>query len=272
MTPLSGLLGSRRLAARAAAGDERAFATIFEHHHQELYRYCLAILRRPADAEDALQATMSKALQALPGEERRIELRPWLFRVAHNEAISILRARRDEIGELPEDSPGGVEPAAQAESSERLRTLVADLESLPDRQRSALLMRELSDLSYGEIAKTLDCGEGAARQTVYEARSALQTREEGRRMDCADVRRAISDGDRRRLRGRRVRAHLDGCEGCRTFEAAISVRRADLAALAPPLPLAAAAGILGGLLGHGGGAGGAAAGAASARPGPGPGP
>ena len=79
------------LVRRAAKGDERAFAAIFKRHHQELYRYCRAILRDSDDAQDALQATMVKALRALPGEEREIALKPWLFRVAHNEAIGIAR-------------------------------------------------------------------------------------------------------------------------------------------------------------------------------------
>ncbi len=248
-----GLLGPQRLARQAAAGDERAFATIFERHHQELYRYCLAILRNPADAEDALQSTMSKALQALPGDGREIQLRPWLFRVAHNESIAILRERRPTRAAAEDlDPAGGVEPEAAAERSERLRTLVADLKQLPDRQRSALVMRELSGLGYSEIAAALDCSEGAARQTLYEARAALQTRAEGRQMECEEARRAISAGDRRRLRGRKLRAHLSDCDGCSDFEAAIAARRRDLAVIAPPLPVASAAGIFAGLAGGSG--------------------
>ena len=263
-------LGGRHLAARAAAGDRRAFEKIFERHHQELYRYCLAIVRNPADAEDALQATMSKALQALPGESRRIELRPWLFRVAHNESISIIRGRRVEVqGEVQGKAEELSEPGAEvaAEHRDRLRTLVRDLQELPERQRSALVMRELSDLSYREIGTALGSSEGSARQTVYEARQALQVREEGRSMECTEARRALSDGDRRRLRNRRLRAHLSACDGCSAFQAAIAARRADLRALTPPLPLAAAASLLGGIAGSGtaatagGGIGAAGAGA-----------
>ena len=86
-----------RLSRRAKRGDEGAFEEIFRSHHQELYRYCLAILRDRDDAEDALQATMAAALRSLPGEERHVEIRPWLFRVAHNEAISLLRKRRPSV-------------------------------------------------------------------------------------------------------------------------------------------------------------------------------
>ena len=107
------------------------------------------------------------------------------------------------------------------ESRERLRTLVADLATLSERQRSALVMRELSGLSHEQIAAALGTSSGAARQVVYEARQALLELEEGRGMECERVRMALSDGDGRRLRGRGVRAHLRGCQGCRDFQAGI---------------------------------------------------
>jgi hypothetical protein len=123
-------------------------------------------------------------------------------------------------------------------------------------------MRELSGLSYGEIAGAFDTTVAGAKQAVYEARIALHELGEGREMECDAVRERISAGDRRRLRGRMVRAHLRTCASCRSFERAIPARAADLAALAPPLPVAAAAGLLHGLVG--GGAGGTGAGAGSA--------
>src|SRR3954452_16198223 len=70
------------------------FAAVYERHHQALYRYCRSILRHEEDAQDALQNTMARAFSALQSEQRDFELRPWLFRIAHNEAISILRRRR----------------------------------------------------------------------------------------------------------------------------------------------------------------------------------
>lgn len=255
-------LQALRLGRRAKRGERSAFAEIFRTHHQGLYRYCLAILRDRDDAEDALQATMAAALRSLPGESRRIEVRPWLFRVAHNESISILRRRRDEAGEDELADRAALPHDAEIATRERLRSLVADLGELPERQRSAIVMRELSGLSYGEIAMALSCTEGGARQAVYEARTALRDREEGREMECEQVRLVLSDRDGRRLRSRRLRAHLKGCDGCRGFAASISRRRVDLDALFPPLPAAAAGAMLSGLIG--GGAGGAAAGGTAA--------
>ena len=96
-----------RLARRARRGDERAFAAIFERYHQQLYRYCLGILANPEDAQDALQNTMVKALRALPGEERSISLKPWLYRIAHNESIDLLRRRRVTEPVDPDSLPEG---------------------------------------------------------------------------------------------------------------------------------------------------------------------
>jgi RNA polymerase sigma factor (sigma-70 family) len=257
------LSADERLARRVARGDPRAFATIFERHHQELYRYCRALVGDPSDAEDALQSTMLAALAALPGERRDIALRPWLFRVAHNEAISIIRRRRPTVDpeELAAHAIDGIDGVVG--TRQRLRQLVSDLQALPERQRSALVMRELSGLSYANIGEVLGTTSGASRQLVYEARQALAELEAGREMDCAVVRRAISDREGKVMRRRRVRAHLRDCQGCRDFHSGISTRRAELHALCPPLPAFASAGMLASVLGAGGAAGGLTGGAAA---------
>src|SRR5438105_2065038 len=252
----------QRLARLASRGNARAFAVLYERHHQALYRYCLAIVRAPEDAQDALQNTFMHAFAALRASEREVAVRPWLFRVAHNEAVSILRRRRqnEPLEEQHEPSRDTVE--ASAVQRERLAELVADLQQLPIKQRAALLMRELSGLSIEELATALGVSAGAAKQTLFEARTSLHAFAKGRDMECEAVRRAISDGDGRVLRARDVRAHLRACGACSEFLALIDSRSAELQALAPPLPAAASASVLAGLLAHGGGglqAGGAAA-------------
>ncbi len=252
------LLGDERLARMAADGDERAFAAIYRRYGQELHRYCTAILGNAEDAADALQNTMVSALRALPGERREIALKPWLYRVAHNEAISLLRQRRPGV-ELDPDRLTAPAADADAATIERLRQLVDDLGQLPERQRGALVMRELSGLSFKEIGAGLGCSAQAARQLVYETRLALQEMAEGREMECDRVRRAISERDGRVLRGRRLRAHLRDCERCANFRAGIVDRREDLAQLAPALALPVAIGLMKGLASGGGGAGGGGA-------------
>lgn len=258
MTPLR---SDARLARRAAAGDERAFATIFKRYHQDLYRFCLAIVGRAEDAQDALQNTMVKALRSLPGEEREVQLKPWLYRVAHNESVDLLRRRR-EGPELDAIEPGVTADLSEmVERRRRLAQLLVDLETLPERQRAGLVMRELGGLGYEQIAEALGSSGPVARQTVYEARLNLRELEAGREMDCELVTRQISEADGRVTRRRDIQAHLRSCPDCRAFREAIPSRRTDLTALAP-LPAVAAGSILQGLLGSGhAGAGLGAAGA-----------
>jgi RNA polymerase sigma factor (sigma-70 family) len=253
MPPWSATLASRRrddaaLTSRTARADAAAFADVYERHHQALYRYCRSILRHDEDARDALQNTMLRGFAALQSEERDFELKPWLFRIAHNEAVTILRQRRparalDAIVDLGDDTLDRT-----LEDRSRLTQLRADLADLPEKQRAALVLRELSGLSHDEIARAIESTPRNVKQTIFEARTALHEFHEGRDMSCDPVRRAISDGDGRVLRGRRIRAHLRSCDGCRSFHAELVRRPAELAVLAPPLPVAAGTALLAHLL------------------------
>jgi RNA polymerase sigma factor (sigma-70 family) len=255
--PALRMLGDDRLFRLASAGDSRAFEVIYERHHQALYRYCRSIVGNAEDAADALQSAMASALRGLVGEQREIAPRPWLFRIAHNESISLLRKRHPHA--TIDDALELEAPAHDPAVAQRLRDLVADLRELPESQRGALVMHELSGLPYREVATALDTTEPHARQLVYEARTALHDLAEGRAMECETVRRTISDGDRRVLRGRRIRSHLRTCSGCAGFAGLMQTRKHDLAAIAPPLPAAVAIGVLHNILG---GTGSSATGAA----------
>src|SRR5437763_140863 len=234
------------LARHAARGSERAFAVLFERYHQRLYRYCRSIVRNEADAQDALQSTFASALSALKRGQRNAPLRPWLFRIAHNEAIGVIRKRtRDSSQELG-DAAHQTTSSAEEEATERARWagLVADLAQLPDRSRSALLLRELNGLSHEEIAVVLGTTLGGAKQAIFEARQALFELSEGRAMKCEEIRRRISAGDRRMLRGRAVRAHLSDCSACERFADSIRARTHELRAYVPVLAPAASAALL----------------------------
>ncbi|MDQ3768075.1 MAG: sigma-70 family RNA polymerase sigma factor [Actinomycetota bacterium] len=258
-------LGDERLVRLAAAGDQDALAVIFERHHQALYRYCRALLGNGEDAEDALQSAMARVVRALPGETRELALKPWLYRIAHNEAMRIAGRRRPQatLDEAPEVA---ARPDTEdRESRERLGELLTDLRELSDRQRGALVLRELEGASFGHIASVFGGSEAAAKQTVYEARLCLADFARGRAMECDQVTHALSDGDRRKLRGRPVRAHLRACEECAAFAQALRLRPQELRALAPPLAAPAAAALLAKFLsGGGGGAGGGLAASSAA--------
>src|SRR2546423_259452 len=208
------------LAKLVAKGSTRAFGLLYRRHHQALYRYCLAIVRDEQDAQDVLQTAMLRALRALQSSGRDLAVRPWLFRIAHNEAVSWLRRRGRDVRLAQRLQPPAEEIENPIESRERVAALLLDLKTLTERQRSALVMRELSGLSNEEISAVLSISPGAAKQAVFEARCALQDLDEGRAMDCEQVRRLISDGDRRVLRGRRIDGHLRACRSCREFHEA----------------------------------------------------
>jgi RNA polymerase sigma factor (sigma-70 family) len=259
--PFSGqalrVLKDEKLAAMVAAGSDDAFAVLYRRHHQAIYRYCLSLLGQEADARDALQSSMLAALSALRARPIEGEFEPWLFRIAHNQSISTIRGR---TRETPDADPSPAASSDDPETREELRMLVADLGALPERQRGAIVMRELSGLSFAAIGAALGTSEAGGKQLVYEARSALHDLRAGHEMSCELVRERISADDRRLLRGRKVRSHLRGCQPCQDFEHAIRRRRTALAAFAPPLAPLAAAAILGDVFGGGGGAGGAGGG------------
>jgi len=251
-----------RLAHLVGEASDQAFAALYERHHQALYRYCRSIVRDDTDAQDVLQSAWTRALVALRRRQRDAPLRPWLYRIVHNEAISLLR-RRGRRAEQPATEADRV-PSAEdrAIDRERFASLLADLRELPERPRGALLMRELSGLSHEEIAVALDTSMSAAKQCIYEARRDLAELAAGRAAACDDICRRISDGDRRVLRGRRVSAHLRDCPSCAAFASTIDRRGAALHALAPWLPAVVATAALHEVLRAGSGAG--AAGTAAA--------
>lgn len=250
------LSSDAKLVREAADGSQRAATAIYERYSQDLYRYCRAILGNPHDAQDALQNCFAKAFWALEGETREIKLKPWLYRIAYHESIDLLRVRRNTEEIDPEEAGNRPTPHQTLEERQRLEQLVRDMAALPERQRGALVMRELADMSFEEIGGAFDTSPEVVRQTVYEARVGLRAMEAGREMSCERVKKSLSDDDGRILRRRDVRAHLRTCSDCCAFERSIATRRRELAGLAPLSP-AVSAGILHSLFGGGhGGAGG----------------
>jgi RNA polymerase sigma factor (sigma-70 family) len=258
-------LGDDLLAGRAAGGNSAAFTALYERYYGPLLGYTRSILLDAEDARDATQNALESALRALPGRDTDRPLRPWLYKIAHNEAIDIMRRRRPQTEMTPALEPLVDGPEVSSEQRGRLAELVDDLRTLPERQRGALVMRELNGLSYDEIGQALGLSNEAARRAVFDARNALHDAVDGRATECTSVRHSISDGDRRSLRARGIRAHLRSCDDCASFQRSIGTRRADLHLLAPWLSGAAVMGAIGaggaggGALLAGGGGGAAAA-------------
>jgi RNA polymerase sigma factor (sigma-70 family) len=166
----------RRLTALAVAGHDRAFEAIVERYRRPLARYLRRLLSEPL-AEDVLQATFVRAWQALRSGTEVRDLRPWLYRIAHNQAVNALRAAGPAESELPDALAAPHDPTAPdavAERSEELRSALRGIRALPDRQRAALVGIAVDDRSHADVAAELGLSDGALRQLLLRARTALR--------------------------------------------------------------------------------------------------
>jgi RNA polymerase sigma factor (sigma-70 family) len=162
-----------RLVERARAGDPDAFTAIVARYRRPLLRYCTRYVARDR-AEDVVQETFASAFLALGRSNGAINLRPWLYRIAHNAAVSTLRRGGPSLEPLREDHVSGEPPADSFERSERLRATVAQIRDLPDQQRTALLWHVAEGRSYQTIASAMMISPGAAQQLVHRARTRLR--------------------------------------------------------------------------------------------------
>jgi RNA polymerase sigma factor (sigma-70 family) len=170
-TPLLRAQSDRRLAALAADGHDRAFEAIVERYRRPLQRYLRRLLSEGL-AEDVLQATFVRAWQALRAGTDVRDLRPWLYRIAHNQALNALRAAGSALPEVPGLAATSTE--LEVERREELRATLDGIEALPDRQRAALLAVAVADRPHADVARELGLSDGALRQLLLRARTALR--------------------------------------------------------------------------------------------------
>jgi RNA polymerase sigma-70 factor (TIGR02960 family) len=197
-------LRSERLLSRARDGDEPAFRELTDPFRRELQLHCYRILGSLQDAEDMLQETLLAAWRGLDGFEERASLRTWLYRIATNRCLNLLRSnarrpakevpqmtepppptRRAEplwlqpypdvlLEGLPDSAPG---PAARYETKEAVAlAFVAGLQRLPPLQRTTLVLRDVLGFSTGESAAILDTSEASVKGALQRARAALAER------------------------------------------------------------------------------------------------
>jgi len=170
------------LIARARAGEHRAFAVLVRQYQDRVFRFILRMVGARDEAMDLTQETFMKAHQALPGWRPETQFRTWLFRIAHNAALDVLRRReRIEFVSLSDLSAGEEDhalpdPARQPDERladrQSIELLERTLQELPAEHREILLLREVEDMSYTEIAATLGIAEGTVKSRIARARSA----------------------------------------------------------------------------------------------------
>jgi RNA polymerase sigma factor (sigma-70 family) len=264
-SPLLRLRSDEQLVALFRAGNDEAFRVIHDRYRQRLFAYTRQMLPGSRqDAEDALQDVFVRAYSSLRSNDRELALRAWLYRVAHNRCVDELRRPAPPAPEMLElvRAPSH-DPIAEAEQRESLRRLIEDVRRLPDQQRSALLMRELSGMSYFELAGALGVSVPAVKSLLVRARVSLAQAQEARDTACSEIRDELIVAHDRRVRpNATARRHLRDCAGCREFRVEMRSVSRQLAALVPTVGPAA---VVAKALGLGGGAsGGAAAGGSAA--------
>jgi len=162
-----------RLVDLVRAGSDPAFEAIVERYRRALMRYVSRLLP-PERAEDVVQQSFVKAYEAMHRNSAELNLKPWLYRIAHNGALNALRDRSAAHAELSDTIDGVERPDQAFERSVGLRELVVAVQALPERQRSAILLREMEGRSYEEIATALGVTDGAVRQLLNRARNTLR--------------------------------------------------------------------------------------------------
>jgi RNA polymerase sigma factor (sigma-70 family) len=277
-SPLLRLQSDERLIALTRKGQHAAFETLFARYQSRLLAFCRHMLNSKEDAEDVLQEVFTAAFNAVLADERAINVRPWLYRIARNRSLNHLR-RHSAVGVDSMDihfAEGGISTGDKVLRRESFRQLIGDVQELPETQRTALLLREIDALSYEQIASAMETTVPSVKSLLVRARISLAEAAEARNLSCDEVRLELGEvAEGLTKLGAPARRHMRGCERCRDFRKHLKANNHALAAIFPVGPLllfkklvltklgstASAAG------GHVAGAGGATAGAGVASAG-----
>jgi len=270
-SPLLRLQSDERLIALVRRGNHGAFEVLVSRYQARLLAFCRHMLGSREDAEDVLQEVFAAAFNAILADERPINARPWLYRIARNRSLNHLR-RAQAIGVDSMDvhlSEHGATTADKVDKREQFRELIADVQELPETQRTALLLREIDALSYEQIAEAMETTIPSVKSLLVRARVSLAEAAEARQLSCEDVRielGEVAEGLRRRTTPP-VRRHLRSCERCQVFRTELRATSKALALLLPVGPLLLAKKLLLAHLGLSSVAGGGAGGAGTAASG-----
>src|SRR5512132_1860635 len=213
--------------------SDRAFERLYRKHVGDVYRYALAVMRNPADAEDVTQTTFLNAYRSFTEKGNRPEKpQNWLIAIAHNVCRQRFRqsARRPSEVAFEDDIADSI-PDDDTPTGEDIRRALGHLAF---NQRAALVMRELEGRSYAEIAEILDLSTSAVETLIFRARRALREQLEGS-LTCGDAEHAISrqlDGRLPRGEKGQLRGHLRECAECATFARRQRAQRSALKSLA----------------------------------------
>ncbi|MGI8428528.1 MAG: RNA polymerase sigma factor [Solirubrobacteraceae bacterium] len=235
------LQSDERLVTFTRRGNRAAFEALVNRYESRLLAFCRHLLGSREDAEDVLQEVLAAAFNAMLADDRPINVRPWLYRIARNRSLNHLR-RIQAIGVDSMDvhfSDNGASTADKVHDREEFRLLVGDIHELPETQKTALVLREMDALSYEQIAEAMETTVPSVKSLLVRARISLAEASEARLLSCEEVRTElgeIAEGLRRRPTPL-VRRHLGSCKRCCAFRVQLKQTNRALAVLLPVGPL-----------------------------------
>lgn len=190
------------LVKAARNGDEDAFEALVRRYERRVYTLTLRMCSNPADAQEAAQEAFLSAWQSLPFFRGEASFSTWLYRLASNASVDLLRREKrqratvsldDGALDLPDQR---LSPQDEAERAELRGQIEAGLRELPDDYRAVLVLRELHQLSYQEIAQTLNVDVGTVKSRINRGRKRLCAflARQGNFFACAPSKRAEKEG------------------------------------------------------------------------------
>jgi len=235
-SPLLRFESDERLVDLIRAGHDGAFEVLFTRYNSRLLGFCQSMVKSRQDAEDVLQEVFTNAHSAMLADERTINVRPWLYRIARNRCLNHLRKAvpegQDSMDVLPHSN--GITTAEHVQNREDLRQLMADVETLPETQRTALLLREIDQLAYDEIAQAMGTTVPSVKSLLVRARIGLAESGQARLLTCEEVQVTLAEAAEGigKASGP-ARKHVRDCEGCKAFRDQLRSDRKAMAALFP---------------------------------------
>jgi RNA polymerase sigma factor (sigma-70 family) len=239
-SPLLRLQSDERLVALTRRGQHAAFETLFSRYQSRLLSFCRHMLSSREDAEDVLQEVFTAAFNAILADEREINVRPWLYRIARNRSLNHLR-RATAVGVDSMDihfAEQGISTGDKVLRRESFRQLITDVRQLPETQRTALLLREIDALSYEQIALAMETTVPSVKSLLVRARISLAEATEARKLSCSEVRLELGEVAEGLVKlGAPARRHVRDCERCHAFKKHLKDNNHALAAIFPVGPL-----------------------------------
>lgn len=178
------MVADELLVSKAQTGDLAAYGELIRRHQDRVYNMALKILNSPEDARDASQDIFIRVFKSLSSFDFRASYSTWLYRVATNVCLDMLRKRNKELHHtlLPgeqkafeihsrDDSPGPEEVCIERE---RLKDLRKAVNGLPEEHRVALVLHQYQGLSYKEVAEVLELPENTVATRIHRAKKMLR--------------------------------------------------------------------------------------------------